>query len=80
MSVVTVKIENVYDDGHESTIEVELPEPTLATIDDWWNDVVLPHTGDGYGAEHPKLGFWYEATITTAEDTSLCGLTMEWDG
>lgn len=86
-ATVTLRIENTYEDGHESSFEVDVAEPE--DVDDgeggdqmkaWWEDVVFPHTGDGHGEEHSNLGVLYEATITRADDTSLCGLTMEWDG
>lgn len=82
--VVLVSIENTYEDGHESETEVWLPIwEGAAPDDDWWDDVVQPHTGDGHGAEHPKLGVSYEATIMRVadpNDTTMCGVTYSWGG
>jgi hypothetical protein len=76
---VTLKIENTYEDGHESSRLVNVEEPeSFAALEQWWEDVVYPETGDGHGEKHPKLGCLFEATILDAADTSLCGLTMEW--
>jgi hypothetical protein len=77
---VTVKIENTYEDGHESVIEVEVenPEPEDDDLDDWWEDVVFPHTGDKHGAKHPKLGAFYEATVIRADDQRMVGHTRDW--
>lgn len=76
---VTVHIENTYEDGHESQVDVELDAPEDPTdLDDWWDDVVFAHTGDGHGVDNPKLGSLYEATITRADDESLVGQSMEW--
>jgi hypothetical protein len=78
---VTVHIENTYEDGHESSVLVVVDEPeSSGDLDAWWEDEVYPHTGDGHGEKHPKLGVMYEATIMDAADTSLCGLAMEWIG
>jgi hypothetical protein len=78
---VIVKIENTYEDGHESELEVELDAPegrSEEELEQWWEDVVFPHTGDGHGIDEPKLGAWYEATIIRADDESLVGLSREW--
>lgn len=82
MSTVTVKIENAYADGHESVHEVEVTAPTATdwdSMDTWWEDEVLPHTGDGHGAKHPKLGAYYEATIIRADEPLLVSMHREWD-
>lgn len=79
MSTITVRIENTYEDGHESTSEHELDAPEdPENLEDWWEDFVWELTGDGYGADNPKLGAWYEATIIRADDVSLVGQTQEW--
>jgi len=77
---VTVKIENTYEDGHESVVEVEVenPEPEDDDLDTWWEDVVFPLTGDGHGAKHPKLGCFYEATVIRADDQRMVGHTRDW--
>jgi hypothetical protein len=79
MSTVTVRIENTYEDGHESVVEVEVETPADPTdLEDWWDDTVFEHTGDGHGADNPKLGAWYEAKITRADDEKLVGMSMDW--
>jgi hypothetical protein len=77
MSVVEVKIENDYSDGHHSecVVELELPDDMLiADLDDWFNEVVFPKTGDGHGADE-DLGSCYTATILTGKFT---GCENEW--
>jgi hypothetical protein len=72
---VTVRIENWYSDGHESKSDVVLDyggEP----LDDFWQDVVFPHTGDGHGID--GLGSCYTATIIAADDPQLLGENTEW--
>lgn len=74
---VRVRIENVYDDGHESDRTVDLDEPD-DSLDDWWDEVVFPETGDGHGIGK-DLGSWYGATIVEAQGRpELVGLTYEW--
>lgn len=75
---VIVRIENTYEDGHESTLEVEVGDPpNVDDLEDWWEDQVWEHTGDGH-ALGSGMGAWYEATIIEADDASLVGLSMEW--
>lgn len=80
MSMVTVRIENAYACGRESwhTVEVEAPAIT-DSVEEWWEDVVYPHTGDGHpcGASEDAN---YEATIidTTPDAAGLIGQRMEW--
>lgn len=80
---VTIRIENTYEDGHESetTVEVEDPEePDDADyMEEWWDTEVFEHTGDGHGEKHPKLGALYTATIINADDKKFVGLSREWD-
>lgn len=73
---VTVKIENVYSDGHESQHEVLLPAPT-GDVEEWFEDTVFEHTGDGHGATH-DVGSCYTATIIAADSPDLLGQTYEW--
>jgi hypothetical protein len=75
---VTIKVENTYEDGHESVVEVDVDAPEDADdLEDWWQDTVFPHTGDGHGIG-TKLGSWHEVTIIRADDDKLVGLNMEW--
>jgi hypothetical protein len=87
--MITVKIENSYTDGHESESRVEIDEgefPLTAMPDeDWWQDYVFDHTGDGhyvevYEATGERLGSCYTATIVHADDDRhwLVGATHDW--
>jgi hypothetical protein len=73
--MITVKIENAYSDGHESKHEV-LVEPPTGALDEWFEDVVFPHTGDGHGIGGG--GSCYVATIIACDDAALLGETYEW--
>ena len=73
---VTVRIENTYSDGHESMREAMLPAPNGA-LDEWWQEVAFPETGDGHGIEG-RLGSCYTATIIKADNPALVGLSEEW--
>jgi len=77
---VTVRIENTYEDGHESVKEVEVPNPEegWTDLDPWWEDEVFQHTGDGHGMDNPKLGSWYEAEIIAADMPNLVGRRYDW--
>jgi hypothetical protein len=72
---VAVRIENWYSDGYESKSEVVL-DYDGGDLDDWWQDVVFEHTGDGHGVD--GLGSCYTATIIRAEDPKLLGENTEW--
>lgn len=74
---VRVRIENAYEDGHESSREVEL-EPPEGDIEAWWEDVVFPETGDGHAIGN-DMGSFYTATVIAADDPQLVGLVNEWD-
>jgi hypothetical protein len=76
---VTVKITNDYSDGHHSEREVILPSPELPLtrpLDEWWDEVVYPETGDGHGID--GLGSCYTAEIIAADSESLLGRAYEW--
>jgi hypothetical protein len=75
---VTVKIENAYSDGHQSTttVTVDGPEDGVS-LDCWWADEVYQHTGDGHG-DGQDYGSCYTATIIAAEHPGLIGKTAEW--
>lgn len=83
LSLVRVRIENTYEDGHSSTVDVWLPGPEDIddpdSIESWWDDVVFDHTGDGHGATHPKLGSLHECTVISGP-AQLAGETYEWGG
>jgi hypothetical protein len=76
--MVTVRIENAYECGRESSETIDLPNPT-GPLEDWWEEVIFPCTGDG----HPcgsKERCHSEATILAADDPVLVGQTMGWQG
>lgn len=68
LTVVRVRVENTYEDGHESVLEYLVREPVDASesaLEEWVEEKVYPLFGDGHGAEHPKLGSHHEATVTS---------------
>jgi hypothetical protein len=75
---VVVKIENDYSDGHHSehTVEVPAPAERQGELDEWWEDVVYQHTGDGHGIDFDG-GSCYTATIVAGPPV-LLGETTEW--
>ena len=75
---VTVKIENCYSDGHESKHEVVLPSPR-GSLDEWFEDEVFPHTGDGHGIDQ-ELGYCHTATIIATDTEEHLGAEYEWCG
>lgn len=79
--VVRMLITNTYEDGHESEHEVFVsPWEGGVPDDDWWQDVVFPHTGDGSGENQNAF---YEATIIEivgSTDTTMCGVSYDWQG
>lgn len=81
LGMLQVHLENTYEDGHSSerTILVSIPAnpEDEDEFEDWWADEVGPHTGDGHGAENPKLGSLYEATIMSGPE-ALIGKNYEW--
>lgn len=81
MQKITVKIENAYSDGWESKSEVVVDAPDdlgwMGGLEDWFQDAVYPHTGDGHGADN-DLGSVYVATIIAADEPGLVGVKYEW--
>lgn len=76
--MVTVRIENSYTDGHESKSIVTVREPNEGEdLDDWFQDAVFPHTGDGHGIDS-GLGSCYTARVLASDDPALVGETNEW--
>lgn len=78
-AVVNVLIENYYSDGHLSEETVTVPAPEGEDLEDWWNDVVFEHIGDGHGADRPDLHSHHTATIIEAENSTLIGSHNEWE-
>lgn len=77
---VLVEIENSYSDGDESTKQVRVAAPENPddedSLDDWWNDVVFPHTGDGHSK---TMSASHEAKVLEGPE-ALVGATYGWDG
>ncbi|MFJ2662523.1 hypothetical protein [Arthrobacter koreensis] len=74
---VKVKIENSYADGHESEKIVLVAPPEEFdedSIDEWWNNDVFAHTGDGHSE---TMDASYEAKVLEGPE-SLVGTTYEW--
>ena len=46
-------------------------------LDDWWEEVVFPETGDGHGIDFDG-GSCYTATILQSDVPGLAGETYEW--
>jgi hypothetical protein len=79
MGRVTIRMENAYSDGHSSVQRHDVDAPGQGVpIEDWWEDVVWPLTGDGHGIDK-DLGSYHLATIIEADRTELIGETFEWD-
>lgn len=76
---VLVKIENTYADGHESTVRVRVAPPAdpndEVDVDDWWNNVVFPLTGDGHST---TMNSSHEATVLEGPE-GLVGEEYGWD-
>ena len=72
---VVVKIENDYEDGHHSESTHSLPAPS-GDLDEWWEEVVYPNTGDGHGIDFDG-GSCYTAEIISGP-TEVLGESTEW--
>jgi hypothetical protein len=73
---VKIRVENAYSDGHESTLEYDIPEADVpAPVDEMW-DYLWDWTGDGHGQD-PDLGWFYKITILEAVKPGLAGLSRE---
>lgn len=69
-----IRVENSYEDGHESTRVEEIPDPlyTDADPEEGLRDFLWEFSGDGHGLGN-DLGLWCEITILEAENESLIG-------
>lgn len=76
-----VHIENTYACGRLSSSVEDVRGPVPGeTLDDWWEEVVHPLTGDGHpcGSSEDAL---YEATVVTVDDPELvAGDVRTWQG
>jgi hypothetical protein len=80
--MVEIRIENTYSDGHQSARRAKVTEPASASskvLEQWWEDVVAPQTGDGHGLDS-RLGFCYTVTVLRANTAGLAGQVHEWVG
>jgi hypothetical protein len=79
---VIVHIHNAYEDGHESSRRVcvlaPASVPTIEALNEWFEGVVYPHTGDGHGIG--GMGSCYTATIqaATGDLNRFVGTQHEW--
>ena len=77
---VTVELSNTYADGHTSTRLVTLPAPyddiSRADLEQWWQDVVWPETGDG----HPGDAHYSARIVRADHEPGLLTLSREWVG
>lgn len=80
---LTIRVENAYSDGHESTQEHAVTlttsadtQPTDDGLEAMW-DLLWDYTGDGHGADDPDLGWCYTITIIESDWPELVGLSYE---
>lgn len=77
--MIEVLISNTYECGRTSSNRVDVRPPD-GELDDWWDEVVHPLTGDGHpcGASEHAL---YEALVVAAPGRpDLVGATQTWEG
>lgn len=76
-----VSIENYYADRQNVSEGIEVESPTDLSprgLEDWWEDVVFPHTGDGLGEHQDAV---YVATVVSSDVPGLSvGTSYEWGG
>lgn len=77
MAEVTVEIENSYECGRESKSTVVLELPEGVDMDEWFEDTVQEHTGDGHPCGERENAI-YAAKIVAATDPTLIGESHEW--
>jgi hypothetical protein len=76
-STYTVRIDNTYTDGHRSSRTVELPAPDR-DLDEWFDDVVYPETGNSDYAGERGIGTVFTATIIACDVHEHVGRDAEW--
>lgn len=76
MSCVKVQITNTYAD-RDNTVIVEVAVPReWPDLEDWWEDVVYPETGDGNGGDA-----YTEAEVLECDTfPALVGEKWDWCG
>jgi hypothetical protein len=70
-----LRITNTYLDRSNSTLVTVTDPEDLSDLEDWWEDVVFPHTGDGLGGDA-----CYTARVTQSPIAALIGQEFEWIG
>lgn len=71
---IRVRVQNWYSCGQESQSTVSVEPPAELPDDDWWEEVVFDHTGDGHWCGGRDTAT-YTATVLTGEHA---GASMEW--
>ena len=75
---VRIRVTDTYEDGHEAVHEHDVDAPDdVDDLEQWWEDEVFQHTGDGHGVKHPKLGSMH-VVIVIGGPAELLGKEMEW--
>lgn len=75
---VSVKITSTYSDSYEAVCTAIVRDPAEGeSVDDWFQDAVFPHTGDGHGLDS-SLGSCYTAEVIAAADPALVGELIAW--
>lgn len=73
--MTVVKIDGAYTTGHEYEREALVEDPWMDDLDEWWWQVVHPHTGDEV---FERAGSYCEATILQTTDPAMVGKKYEW--
>lgn len=78
---VRLSLHNVYACGRESSCSRMVRAPHLdEPLDDWWETVVHPLTGDGHSCGASEDAY-YEAMVLAADDPMLrAGDSRRWEG
>lgn len=74
---VSLRIDNAYSDGHESSREITIHAPG-DDVEAWWDNDVWNETGDGHGTER-GITSCYTATVLASSDPRVpVGAEREW--
>lgn len=79
-----IKVENWYEDGHESVLFYEVDESAVTGMDlsdfedaeDAMRYFFSGYTGDGHGLNN-DLAYCHDVTIVEADDPALVGMKFE---
>lgn len=76
---LTIKVENAYSDGHESSVVETVVVQPFNDIEELWEQL-HERTGDGHGIDG-DFGYCHTVTIlAAAEYPDLIGACNEWVG